>query len=56
MERLTSCFSQDELADALDVSKSGFHDHRRKAARPRRQQDAQLRPILRECFEQSRRS
>jgi len=56
MERLISCFSQDELADALDVSKSGFHDHRRKAFRPRRQQDARLRPILRECFEQSRRS
>jgi transposase InsO family protein len=56
MEHLNSSFSQDELADALDVSKSGFHDHRRKASRPRRQQDAQLRPILRECFEQSRRN
>lgn len=55
MEQLTSSFSHDELTDALDVSKSGFHDHRRKASRPRRQQDAQLRPILRECFEQSRR-
>ena len=56
MERLISSFSQDELADALAVSKSGFHDHRRKASRPRRQQDARLRPILRECFEQSHRS
>jgi putative transposase len=54
MAQLAS-FSHDELADALDVSKSGFHDHRRKAHRPRRQQDTQLRPILRECFEQSRR-
>ena len=56
MEHLSSSFSQDELADALDVSTSGFHDHRRKAFRPRRQQDAQWRPILRECFEQSRRT
>ena len=56
MEQLSSFFAHDELADALDVSTSGFHDHRRKAFRPRRQQDAQWRPILRECFEQSRRT
>jgi hypothetical protein len=44
------------LAEALDVSKSGFYAHRRKPQRPRRQHDAQLAPLLAESFTRSRRT
>jgi putative transposase len=56
MEKLTSQYPADALAEALEVSESGFAAHRRKAERPRRRQDAQLRPLIAQSFEQSRRT
>jgi transposase len=56
MEKLTPQYPTDALAEALEVSASGFAAHRRKAERPRRQHDAQLRPLIRQSFEQSRRT
>lgn len=53
MEKLTADYPADALADALEVSQSGFAAHRRKAERPRRRQDAQLRPLIAKSFEQS---
>ena len=43
MEKLTPEYPTDALAEALEVSESGFAAHRRKAQRPRRQHDEQLR-------------
>jgi putative transposase len=54
MEKLTPQYPADALAEALEVSESGFAAHRRKEERPRRQRDAQLRPLIRQSFEQSR--
>ena len=34
------------LSKRREVSKSGFHAHRHKPRRPRRQRDAQLRPLI----------
>ncbi len=56
MEKLSRQYPADALAEALEVSESGFAAHRRKAERPRRQRDAQLRPLIRQSFEQSRRT
>jgi putative transposase len=56
METMREEFSIPEMAEALEVSKSGFHAHWHKAERPRRQRDAELRPLLRRAFEQSRRT
>ena len=56
MKTLSSQFSQAELAAALGVSLSGFHDHRHKPKALRRRQDAQLRPLVVESFERSRRT
>jgi transposase InsO family protein len=56
MERLAHQYPSDALAEALDVSESGFAAHRRKAQRPRRQRDEQLRPLIVQSFEQSRRT
>ena len=56
MEKLTPEYPSDALAEALEVSESGFAAHRRKAERPRRQRDEQLRPLVRQSFEQSRRT
>ncbi len=56
MEQLDSLYPADALAEALEVSESGFAAHRCKAQRPRRQGDAQLRPLIRQSFEQSRRT
>ena len=56
MEKLDSQYPADALAEALEVSESGFAAHRHKAERPRRQRDAQLRPLIRHSFEQSRRT
>jgi len=56
MEKLTRQYPTDALAEALEVSESGFAAHRHKAARPRRQHDEQLRPLIRQSFEQSRRT
>ena len=49
-------YSIEELAEALEVSKSGFHAHRHKQERPRRQRDAELRPLIHRSFEQSRKT
>lgn len=54
MERLQQQHPHDALAAALQVSESGFAAHLRKAERPRRQKDAQLRPLIVESFAQSR--
>jgi len=56
MEKLTPEYPADALAEALEVSESGFAAHRGKAAGPRRQHDAQLRPLIRQSFEASRRT
>lgn len=56
MEKLLAEYSLDALAETLQVSQSGFAAHRRKEKRPRRQQDAQLRPLIARSFEQSRSS
>ena len=56
METMKEEFSIPEMAEALEVSKSGFHAHLHKAERPRRQRDAELRPLLRRVFEQSPRT
>jgi putative transposase len=56
METMKEEFSIPEMAEALEVSKSGFHAHLHKAERPRRRRDAELRPLLRRAFEQSRRT
>jgi putative transposase len=49
-------YSIEELAEALEVSKSGFHAHRHKQERPRRQRDAELRPLIHRSFERSRKT
>jgi putative transposase len=54
MEKLQHQYSAEALAQALEVSCSGFLAHRRKAQRPRRLKDAQLRPLIRRSFAQSR--
>ena len=56
MEKLTPEYPTDALAAALEVSESGFAAHRRKTLRPRRAHDEQLRPLIRQSFEQSRRT
>jgi hypothetical protein len=48
MEKLTHPYPTDALAEALEVCESGLAGHRRKAARPRRRRDEQLRPLFRE--------
>ena len=56
MEKLRHQYPADALAEALEVSESGFHAHRRKPRRPRRQRDAQLRPLIAGSFAHSRRT
>jgi transposase InsO family protein len=56
MEKLTPQYPAEALAEALAVSESGFAAHCRKEERPRRQHDEQLRPLIRQSFEQSRRT
>ena len=56
MENLIHQYPADALAEALEVSESGFAGHRRKASRPRRQEDAALRPLIAQSFEKSRRT
>ena len=54
MEKLDSQYPADALAEALEVSESGFAAHRCKQERPRRQRDAHLRALIQQSFEQSR--
>ena len=56
MEKLALQYPTDVLAEALEVSESGFAAHLCKAERPRRRQDAQLRPLIAQSFEDSRRT
>jgi transposase InsO family protein len=51
---LTKQHSLSAVAEALEISASGYHAHVGKSRRPRRQQDAQLRKVLAECFAASR--
>jgi transposase InsO family protein len=53
MNALISEFPGLALARALGVSRSGFHAHLHKAARPRRQEDAELVPLLTDAFAES---
>jgi len=46
-------FTVREACAALGVSESGFYAHRRKAQRPRRQQDAFIAGAMKEVFEQN---
>ena len=54
MEAMRREDSIEELAEALEVSKSGFHAHLGKSERLRRRGDQRLRPLIRSSFEQSR--
>jgi transposase InsO family protein len=54
MEMMKEDFSIEETAEALGVSKSGFHAHRQKARRPRRVQDEALRALVAGSFARSR--
>jgi putative transposase len=54
MGTLAQQHSLSAVADALEISTSGYHAHASKAHRPRRQEDAQLRRVLSECFAASR--
>ena len=56
MEKFAKEYPADALAEALEVSESGFAAHRRKALRPRRQRDALLRPLIAQSFKRSRRT
>ena len=56
METMKREGSVDELAEAMEVSKSGFYAHLHKLERPRRRSDQRLRPLIRSSFEQSRAS
>jgi len=53
MEAFQDQFPLDALADALEVSPSGFEAHRQKPLRPRAQEDEQLRSMIAEAFAQS---
>src|SRR6478735_8473087 len=54
MGMLTKQHALSAVAEALEISASGYHTHVGKSRRPRRQQDAQLRKVLAECFAASR--
>ena len=56
MEKLHANYPVSALAEALEVSRSGFYAHRRKPARPRRVRDAQLAPLIAQSFARSRRT
>jgi putative transposase len=54
MESLHANYPVGALAEALEVSPSGFHAHRGKAQRPRRQRDAELSALIAQSFARSR--
>ena len=54
MEKLQHQYAADALAEALDVSESGFVAHCRKENRQRRKKDVELRALILQSFEQSR--
>ena len=54
MEKLQHQYPADALAEALEVSESGFSAHRDKQNGQRRKEDAELRVRIAQRFEQSR--
>ena len=56
MEHMEQSHCLTEMADALEISKSGFFAHRRKEERPRAQQDSQLSNAIESIFVASRRT
>jgi transposase InsO family protein len=54
MQTLSEQYPADALAEALEVSPSGFVAHRQKSQRHRRRQDAQLGALIGQSFAQSR--
>jgi len=56
MEKLRVQFSVRALAEALEVSQSGFHAHRRKPRRAHRARDAALAPLIAQSFAASRKT
>ena len=57
MEAMTKKgYHNEELREAFEVSRSGNYGHRRRERAPRRQQDAQLRPLVARAFHESRRT
>jgi transposase InsO family protein len=53
---LKDTYAVDQLLDALEVSKSGFHAHKHKAQGSRRKKDQELIEMIKPLFEQSRRT
>ena len=56
METMKNEYPVAAMAEALEVSKSGFFAHRHKEAGPRRQEDARLAAAIEPIFEESWRS
>jgi len=56
MEKLRTNYPVSALAEAIEVSKSGFYAHRLKPQRARRQRDAQLALLIAGSFARSRRT
>jgi len=54
MEKLQHQYGADALSEALDVSESGFAAHRGKQNGERWNEDAELRVLIAQSFEQSR--
>ena len=54
MEKFQHQYGADALAEAFDVSESGFVAHRGKQNGQRWKQDAELRALIAQSFEQSR--
>ena len=56
MATLKSSYCLTEMADALEISKSGFYAHERKAERPRARQDQELASEIEPIFYASRKT
>jgi putative transposase len=56
MEQMNASHCFTEMADALEISKSGFFAHQRKEERPRAQQDKELWQAIEPIFVASRRT
>lgn len=56
MNKLKADFQVEELAQALEVSPSGFYAHPLQPERPRAQADQKLVPKSRTIFQESRRT
>jgi transposase InsO family protein len=56
MKTLNTQYALSEMAEALEISLSGWHDHGHKSQRPRQRQDRELTATLEPLFEASRRT